>query len=280
VSIRPLGSTTLGTRVELKNINSFRFVKRAIEYEVERQIEQVEQGERIVQETRLFDNQRGVTVAMRSKEDAHDYRYFPDPDLVPVAPSAAWIEQIRAAMPELPEAKRARFVERYGLSVYDATVLTGSRALAEYYEAVVRQGGPAKAAANWIMSELLALLNADGIEIDACRVKPKSLAALFALMENGTISGKIAKTVFEDMYRTGTEPDAVVAAKGLTQVSDAGELGAVIDQVIADSPKELEQYRSGKDKLFGFFVGQVMKRTQGKANPSKVNELLKTRLAP
>jgi aspartyl-tRNA(Asn)/glutamyl-tRNA(Gln) amidotransferase subunit B len=280
VSIRPMGSETYGTRVELKNINSFRFVKRAIEYEVERQIEQVEQGERIVQETRLFDNQRGVTVAMRSKEDAHDYRYFPDPDLVPVTPSATWIEQIRAAMPELPEAKRARFVERYGLSVYDATVLTGSRALAEYYEAVVSHGGPAKAAANWIMSELLALLNSDGIEIDACRVTPMSLAALFSLMENGTISGKIAKTVFEEMYRTGAEPDAVVAAKGLTQVSDAGELAAVIDQVLADSPKELEQYRSGKDKLFGFFVGQVMKRTQGKANPAKVNELLKARLAP
>jgi aspartyl-tRNA(Asn)/glutamyl-tRNA(Gln) amidotransferase subunit B len=279
VSIRPMGSTTLGTRVELKNINSFRFVKRAIEYEVERQIEQVEAGERIAQETRLFDNQRGVTVSMRSKEEAHDYRYFPDPDLVAVAPPAAWIEEIRAAMPELPEAKRARFAEQYGLSVYDATVLTGSRALAEFYEAAVRHGAPAKAAANWIMSELLALLNADGVEIDACRVSAKSLADLFVLIDNGTISGKIAKTVFEEMYRTGAAPDAVVAAKGLTQVSDAGELAAVIDQVLADSPKELEQYRSGKDKLFGFFVGQVMKRTQGKANPAKVNDLLKAKLA-
>jgi aspartyl-tRNA(Asn)/glutamyl-tRNA(Gln) amidotransferase subunit B len=279
VSIRPMGSTTLGTRVELKNINSFRFVKRAIEYEVERQIEQVEAGERIAQETRLFDNQRGVTVSMRSKEEAHDYRYFPDPDLVAVAPPAAWIEEIRAAMPELPEAKRARFAEQYGLSVYDATVLTGSRALAEFYEAAVRHGAPAKAAANWIMSELLALLNADGAEIDACRVSAKSLADLFVLIDNGTISGKIAKTVFEEMYRTGAAPDAVVAAKGLTQVSDAGELAAVIDQVLADSPKELEQYRSGKDKLFGFFVGQVMKRTQGKANPAKVNDLLKAKLA-
>ncbi|MEW6681680.1 MAG: Asp-tRNA(Asn)/Glu-tRNA(Gln) amidotransferase subunit GatB [Nitrospirota bacterium] len=280
VSIRPLGSETYGTRVELKNINSFRYVKRAIEYEVQRQIDQVESGQRIVQETRLFDPQRGVTASMRTKEDAHDYRYFPEPDLVPLAPPAAWIEEIRTGLPELPEAKRARFAAQYGLSSYDATVLTGSRALAEYYEAVVRQGGPAKAAANWIMSELLALLNADGLEIEACRVTPKSLAALFALMENGTISGKIAKTVFEEMYRTGAEPDAVVAAKGLTQVSDAGELAAVIDQVLADSPKELEQYRSGKDKLFGFFVGQVMKRTQGKANPAKVNELLKARLAP
>jgi aspartyl-tRNA(Asn)/glutamyl-tRNA(Gln) amidotransferase subunit B len=280
VSIRPMGSTTLGTRVELKNINSFRFVKRAIEYEVERQIERVEAGDRIVQETRLFDNQRGVTVSMRSKEDAHDYRYFPDPDLVPVAPPAMWIEEIRAAMPELPEAKRARFVEQYGLSVYDATVLTGSRALAEYYEAAVRHGAPAKAAANWIASELLALLNADGVEIEACRVSAASLAALFGLIENGTISGKIAKTVFEEMYRTGAAPDAVVAAKGLTQVSDAGELAAVIDQALADSPKELAQYRSGKDKLFGFFVGQVMKRTQGKANPATVNELLKAKLAP
>ncbi len=280
VSIRPQGSDTYGTRVELKNINSFRYVKRAIEYEVDRQIDQVESGQRIVQETRLFDPQRGVTASMRTKEDAHDYRYFPDPDLVPLAPSAAWIEEIRASMPELPEAKRARFAAQYGLSSYDATVLTGSRALAEYYEASVREGAPAKTAANWIMSELLALLNADGVEIGACRVTPKALASLFALMDNGTISGKIAKTVFEDMYRTGAAPEAVVAAKGLTQVSDTGELAGVIDQVLADSPKELEQYRSGKDKLFGFFVGQVMKRTQGKANPAKVNELLKARLAP
>lgn len=278
VSIRPQGSQTYGTRVELKNINSFRYVKRAIEYEVQRQIELVETGGRVVQETRLFDPQRGVTAAMRSKEDAHDYRYFPDPDLVPLAPAASWIDEIRAGMPELPDAKRARFSAQYGLPAYDAAVLTGSRALAEYYEAAVGHGAPAKAAANWIMSELLALVNADGIDINACRVTPKALAALFALMENGTISGKIAKTVFEEMYRTGAAPDAVVAAKGLTQVSDAGELAAVIDQVIADSPKELEQYRSGKDKLFGFFVGQVMKRTQGKANPAKVNELLKARL--
>jgi aspartyl-tRNA(Asn)/glutamyl-tRNA(Gln) amidotransferase subunit B len=279
VSIRPKGSETYGTRVELKNINSFRFVKRAIEYEVQRQIDQVESGERVVQETRLFDPQRGVTASMRTKEDAHDYRYFPEPDLVPLAPPQAWIDQIRTGMPELPEAKRARFAAQYGLSSYDATVLTGSRALAEYYEAAVRHGAPAKPAANWIMSELLALLNADGVEIDRCRVTPKALAGLLALMEDGTISGKIAKTVFEEMYRTGAEPGAVVAAKGLTQVSDAGELAAVIDRVLAENPKELEQYRAGKDKLFGFFVGQVMKRTQGKANPAKVNELLKARLA-
>jgi aspartyl-tRNA(Asn)/glutamyl-tRNA(Gln) amidotransferase subunit B len=279
VSIRPLGSEAYGTRVELKNINSFRYVKRAIEYEVQRQTEHVESGGRVVQETRLFDPQRGMSASMRSKEDAHDYRYFSDPDLVPLAPPAAWIEEIRAGMPELPEAKRTRFAAQYGLSVYDATVLTGGRALAQYYEAVVGHGAPAKAAANWIMSELLALLNADGIEVEACRVTPEALAALFALMDNGTISGKIAKTVFEEMYLTGAQPGAVVAAKGLTQVSDAGELAAVIDQALADSPKELEQYRSGKDKLFGFFVGQVMKRTQGKANPATVNELLKTRLA-
>ncbi len=280
VSIRPAGSGTLNTRVELKNINSFRYVKRAIEYEVERQIGVVEDGGRIVQETRLFDPQRGVSVAMRSKEAAHDYRYFPEPDLVPIAVPAAWIAEIRAGLPELPEAKRARFAADYGLSAYDATVLTGSRALADYFEATLRHGAPPKTAANWIMSELLALLNAEGAEIDTCRVTPKSLAALFALIDGGTISGKIAKTVFEEMYRTGAEADAVVAAKGLTQVSDAGELAAVIDQVIADSPMELAQYRAGKDKLFGHFVGQVMKRTQGKANPAKVNELLKARLAP
>jgi aspartyl-tRNA(Asn)/glutamyl-tRNA(Gln) amidotransferase subunit B len=280
VSIRPAGVETLSTRVELKNINSFRYVKRAIEYEVERQIGVVEDGGRIVQETRLFDPQRGVSVTMRSKEAAHDYRYFPEPDLVPIAAPAAWIAEIRAALPELPEAKRARFAADYGLSAYDATVLTGSRALADYFEATLRHGAPPKTAANWIMGELLALLNAEGTEIDMCRVTPKSLAALFALIDAGTISGKIAKTVFVEMYRTGAEADAVVAAKGLTQVSDAGELAAVIDQVIADSPKELAQYRAGKDKLFGHFVGQVMKRTQGKANPAKVNELLKARLAP
>ena len=295
VSIRPAGVETLSTRVELKNINSFRYVKRAIEYEVERQIGVVEDGGRIVQETRLFDPQRGVSVTMRSKEAAHDYRYFPEPDLVPIAAPAAWIAEIRAALPELPEAKRTRFAADYGLSAYDATVLTGSRALADYFEATLRHGAPPKTAANWIMGELLALLNAEGAEIAGrgdpalaiatgrqesalCRVTPKSLAALFALIDAGTISGKIAKTVFEEMYRTGAEADAVVAAKGLTQVSDAGELAAVIDQVIADSPRELAQYRAGKDKLFGHFVGQVMKRTQGKANPAKVNELLKARL--
>ena len=278
VSIRPAGGETLSTRVELKNINSFRYVKRAIEYEVERQIGVVEDGGRIVQETRLFDPQRGVSVTMRSKEAAHDYRYFPEPDLVPIAVPAAWIAEIRAALPELPEAKRARFAADHGLSAYDATVLTGSRALADYFEATLRHGAPPKTAANWIMGELLALLNAEGAEIESCRVTPKSLAALFALIDAGTISGKIAKTVFEEMYRTGAEPDAVVAAKGLVQVSDAGELAAVIDQVIADSPKELAQYRAGRDKLFGHFVGQVMKRTQGKANPAKVNELLKARL--
>ena len=279
VSIRPAGDETLNTRVELKNINSFRYVKRAIEYEVERQIGVVEDGGRIVLETRLFDPQRGVSVTMRSKEAAHDYRYFPEPDLVPIAAPAAWIAEIRAALPELPEAKRARFAADYGLSAYDATVLTGSRALADYFEATLRHGAPPKTAANWIMGELLALLNAEGAEIDMCRVTPKSLAALFALIDAGTISGKIAKTVFEEMYRTGDEPDAVVAAKGLVQVSDAGELASVIDQVIADSPQELAQYRAGKDKLFGHFVGQVMKRTQGKANPAKVNEILKARLA-
>ncbi|MBI3606998.1 MAG: Asp-tRNA(Asn)/Glu-tRNA(Gln) amidotransferase subunit GatB [Nitrospirae bacterium] len=278
VSIRPRGSERFETRVELKNINSFRYVKRAIEYEVERQIGVVEDGGRIVQETRLFDPQRGVSVSMRSKEAAHDYRYFPDPDLVPIAAPETWIAEIRAALPELPEAKRARFVSEYGIVPYDATVLTGSRALADYFEAAIRHGAPPKTAANWIMSELLAQLNAEGAEIESCRVTPKALAALFALVDAGTISGKIAKTVFEEMYRTGAEPDAVVAAKGLVQVSDVDALVAVIDRVIADSPKELAQYLSGKDKLFGFFVGQVMKRTEGKANPGKVNELLKARL--
>jgi aspartyl-tRNA(Asn)/glutamyl-tRNA(Gln) amidotransferase subunit B len=278
VSIRPRGSEQFETRVELKNINSFRYVKRAIEYEVERQIGVVEDGGRIVQETRLFDPQRGVSVAMRSKEAAHDYRYFPEPDLVPIAAPESWIADIRAALPELPEAKRTRFVAEYGIPSYDAAVLTGSRALAEYFEAVVRHKASPKTASNWIMGELLALLNAEGVEIGSCRVTPQALASLFVLVDEGKINGKIAKKVFEEMYRTGAEPDAIVNAKGLLQVSDADSLTTVIDQVIADSPKEVAQYRSGKDKLFGFFVGQVMKRTQGKANPAAVNELLKARL--
>jgi len=279
VSIRPRGDAAFGTRAELKNINSFRFVKRAIEYEVDRQIHVVEGGGRVVQETRLFDSQREVTVSMRSKEDAHDYRYFPDPDLVPLAVPEAWIAEIRSTLPELPDQRRARFAAEYGIPAYDAVVLTGTRELADYFEETIRQGAKPKAAANWIMSELLALVNADGIPIKACRVRPQALAALLSSIERGTISGKIGKTIFEDMYRTGVDPEAVIESKGLLQVSDVDALTAVIDHVLAESPKELAQYRAGKDKLFGFFVGQVMKRTEGKANPGRVNELLKARLA-
>jgi len=280
VSIRPRGQAEFGTRAELKNINSFRFVKRAIEYEVERQIEIVGSGGRVIQETRLFDSQREVTISMRSKEDAHDYRYFPDPDLVPLAVPESWITQIKAALPELPEGKRARFVAMYGITAYDAAVLTATRALADYFEATIRHGAKPKATANWIMSELLALMNAEGGTIEECRVRPDALASLLTMIDADAISGKIGKTIFEEMYQTGTDPEAVVRAKGLLQVSDEDALAAVIDQVLADSPKELDQYRAGKDKLFGFFVGQVMKRTGGKANPGKVNDLLKVRLAP
>ncbi len=279
VSVRPAGSEKLGTRTEIKNVNSFRYVEKAIQYEVARQIELIESGGKVIQETRLFDPDRGETRSMRSKEEANDYRYFPDPDLLPLELEAAYIEAVRAELPELPDAKAARFSAQYGLSDYDAGVLTASRELADYYEAVTRAvPGQSKLAANWVMGELAAALHKDGLEIGAGKLPAERLAGLLARIADGTISGKIAKEVFEVMWASGTSADDVIASKGLQQITDTGAIERAIEDVMAHHPAQLAEFRAGKDKLFGFFVGQVMKATQGKANPAQLNALLKKKL--
>ncbi|MCZ6659971.1 MAG: Asp-tRNA(Asn)/Glu-tRNA(Gln) amidotransferase subunit GatB [bacterium] len=280
VSIRPVGSKELGTKAELKNMNSFRHVKHALEYEVARQQEALEAGEAIVQETRLWDPSKSITISMRSKEEAQDYRYFPEPDLVPLVVDEAWLEEVRSTLPELPDAKRARFEDVYGLPAYDAGVLTATRALADYYEAAVEAfADDPKMVSNWVMSELLGLLNRDGREITESPVDPGGLAGLLRLMADGTISGKIAKEVFEEMYATGRDAEAIVEERGLEQISDAGELEALVVQVLSENPDAVERYRSGKTQIVGFLVGQVMKATKGQANPKIVNELLLSNLA-
>ena len=280
VSVRPQGQAAFGTRAEIKNLNSFRFVERAINYEIERQIDVIESGGKVVQETRLYDPDKGETRSMRSKEEANDYRYFPDPDLLPLAIGEDLVEAVRAGLPELPDEKAARFVRDFGLSDYDAGVLTASRELADYYETVVaRLGGQPKLAANWVMGELSGALNKDNLEVTASRVGAEALAGLLARIADDTISGKIAKEVFEAMWSEGRDADAVIEARGLKQITDTGAIEQAIDEVMAKNPKQLAEYRSGKDKLFGFFVGQVMKATQGKANPAQLNELLKRKLA-
>ncbi|HSH42786.1 MAG TPA: Asp-tRNA(Asn)/Glu-tRNA(Gln) amidotransferase subunit GatB [Arenicellales bacterium] len=276
VSIRRRGEHRFGTRAEIKNINSFRFVERAINFEIERQIEVLESGGAVVQETRLYDAGRDETRSMRAKEEANDYRYFPDPDLLPVELDAAFIEAVRQSLPELPDAKKARFMEQYGLSAYDAGVLTASRELADYYEAVVAASQvDGKLAANWVMGELSAALNKDGIEIEASPIDANALAGLLVRIHDNTVSGKLAKTVFEAMWAGEGDADTVIAAKGLKQITDSGAIEQMIREVIEANPEQVEQYRSGKDKLFGFFVGQVMKASKGKANPGEVNTLLK-----
>ena len=277
VSVRKPGAP-LGTRCEIKNVNSIRNVVRAIEYEAMRQVEILESGGSIDQETRLFDADAGTTRTMRSKEDALDYRYFPDPDLLPLELDQKLIDDIEAAMPELPDAKIARYVKDLGLSQYDAEVLCEDRDIAAYFEEAAK-GVTAKLVANWISSELFGLLNKDNIELKDCKIKPEHIRELVALIDNGTISGKIAKTVFEEMFASGDRPDKIVADKGLVQVSDAGAIKAIIAEVMTENPDSVEGYRSGKDKLFGFFVGQVMKKSGGKANPALVNDLLKEMLA-
>ncbi len=279
VSIRPEGSTKLGTKVELKNMNSFKFVEKALEYEVKRQISAVKNGEEILQETRLWDSATGKTMSMRSKEEAHDYRYFPEPDLVPFMPSREWVEEIKAGIPELPDARRERFISSHGLPEYDAETLTSERALADWFEEAVRLGAQAKAAGNWIMVELMRLLNEDGISIEESPLAPAGLVELLKLMDAGTISGKIAKTVFEEMYRSKKSAEQIVREKGLLQISGADELGAVIDQIISANPGEVGRFRAGEEKLFGFFVGQAMKATKGKGNPAMINELLRKKLS-
>jgi len=278
ISIRPKGSRELGVKTEIKNMNSFRFVQRALEYEAERQREILEDGGTIVQETRLWDSAKNATFSMRTKEYAHDYRYFPDPDLVPLAIPQEWIEQIRASLPELPEQKKERFVGEYGIPEADAEVLTSSRAMADYYETCVQLFPQAKTVSNWIMTELLRELKKDEREIEDCPMTPEALTGLLRLIEDRTISGKIAKGVFEEMYREGRSALEVVEEKGLRQVTDEGQIRAVIRQVLEAHPKEVADYRGGKEKLLGFFVGQVMKATQGKANPRMVNQLLREEL--
>ena len=280
VSVRPRGQEKFGTRAEIKNLNSFRFVEKAIQYEVARQVEIIESGGKVVQETRLYDSDKDETRSMRSKEEANDYRYFPDPDLLPVEIDEPFIEAVRATLPELPDQKAARFARDFGLSPYDAGVLSASRELGAYFEAVVAglSGAQAKLAANWVMGELSGALNRDNVDIEHSRVNPQQLIGLLKRIADDTISGKIAKEVFEAMWSEGKAADAIIEAKGLRQITDAGAIESVIDAVIAANPKQLADYRSGKDKLFGFFVGQVMKATGGKANPAQLNDLLKAKL--
>jgi aspartyl-tRNA(Asn)/glutamyl-tRNA(Gln) amidotransferase subunit B len=280
ISLRPRGATTLGTKVEIKNLNSFRNVQRALEYEVARQTRALEGGERIVQETRLFDPDRNVTRSMRSKEYAHDYRYFPEPDLVPLKLDAARVEEVRRALPELPRARRQRFVTQYGLPAYDAGILTQSRALAEYYEAAARGHANPKAISNWIMTELLRELGGDDESAIACSpVSPAHLASLVRLIDDGTISGKIAKDVFGRMRESGEDPAAIVRREGLTQVADAGQLEALVDQAIAANPKAVADFRGGKAAAAKALVGQVMKASGGKANPAMVDRLIQQKLS-
>jgi aspartyl-tRNA(Asn)/glutamyl-tRNA(Gln) amidotransferase subunit B len=280
VSVRPRGREKFGTRAEIKNLNSFRFVEKAIHYEVARQIDLIESGGTVLQETRLYDSDKDETRSMRSKEEANDYRYFPDPDLLPVHIDEAYIEAVRATLPELPDDKAARFAREFSLSAYDAGVLSASRELGAYFEAVVAGlgAGHAKLAANWVMGELSSALNRDGVDIVFSRVSPVHLSGLLLRIVDATISGKIAKEVFEAMWSEGRTADAIIEAKGLKQITDSGAIEGVIDAVMAANPKQLADYRSGKDKLFGFFVGQVMKATEGKANPAQLNELLKAKL--
>ncbi|MBW1644740.1 MAG: Asp-tRNA(Asn)/Glu-tRNA(Gln) amidotransferase subunit GatB [Deltaproteobacteria bacterium] len=279
VSLRPYGQREFGTRSELKNMNSFRNVQRAIDYEVRRQREILLEGGQVVQETRLWDADREITVSMRGKEEAHDYRYFPDPDLLPVEVPAAWIEKVRRQLPELPREKRERFIAAYGLPASDAEILTDSRAMADFFERTVELGGEPKMASNWMVSELLRYLNDDRISIAACPVTPEGLAALLKLMTAGTVSGKLAKQVLAIMYRErDNDPAAIVKARGLVQIDDQEELAKIVREVLAAHPGEVEKYKGGKTKVFGFLVGQVMRRTRGKANPGLVNDLLRRQL--
>ena len=280
ISLRPVGSGELGEKVEIKNMNSFRNLRRALEYEEKRQGETLAAGGAIRQETRLWDDSAGATLPMRTKEYAHDYRYFPDPDLVPLKVDREWLDKVRAALPELPDAKRTRFQETYALPRYDAEVLTSERPLADYFESAAKAawGENAKAVSNWVMGEVLRLLNERKIPIAECPVPPGRLAKLVRLIADGTISGKIAKTVFDEMAESGAEPEAIVEAKGLRQIADAGAIGQVVEEVLAANPEEAEAYRGGKKKLLGFFVGQVMKATGGKASPGAVQEALKEKL--
>ena len=278
VSVRPEGQKEFGTRTETKNLNSFRFVQRAIEYEFNRQIKVLEQGDSIVQETRLYDSNKGVTFTMRSKEEAHDYRYFPEPDLVPVEISDEWIKETMDDLPELPEQKRERFVQSYNIPEYDAVVLTTSRNIADYYEKSVSLYPEPKEISNWIMRELLRQLKIDGRKIDESPIKPEGLIALLKLIKEGTLSAKMAKTVFEEMYQSSKSATEIVAQKGLAQITDSSTIENLVDEILKINTGQVEQYKNGKEKVFGFLVGQIMKQSKGQADPALVNKLLKDRI--
>ncbi len=279
VSLRRTGSSEYGIKTEIKNVNSFKGVQKALEYEIERQNKVLSSGGAIVQETRMWDEQRGITSTMRSKEQAHDYRYFPEPDLVPIVVDETWIKELREALPELPRARKERFVAEYGIPEYDAGVLTAAKAMADYYEECVRCGAEPKAASNWVMGELQFRLRETASDIAECMIRPEDLASMLKLIEEGTISGKIAKAVFEEMFATGKTPADIVRERGLQQITDTAQIGEVIDAVIKDNPEPVESYRRGKTKALAFLVGQVMKATKGKANPQLVNEMLREKLS-
>lgn len=278
VSVRPVGQKELGTKTEIKNINSFKGVERAIEYEAMRQAELLEDGGKVVQETRTWDEKEGVTKSMRTKEEANDYRYFPEPDLVPFTVSDEYIENIRKSLPELPDARKERYMKEFGLSSEDAVFMTNDKATADYFEAAVAAGADPKAAVNWLMGEFASQLSNDGIEIDKAPVSAENLAALLKLVSKGTISGKIAKKVFATMWKEGGNPDDIVKAQGLVQISDTAELSKLVDEVVGNNPKAVEDFKAGKKKAVGALVGQIMKATKGKANPRVINELLNKKL--
>ena len=278
ISVRPVGTEKFGTRAELKNMNSFKFVKEAIDYEIQRQVDLIESGGKVIQETRLFDSAKGITASMRSKEEAHDYRYFPDPDLLPLIVTDELISEVRSTLPELPRARRERFVSEYGIPAYDAGVLTASRDLADYYEQAVKETGEPKLSSNWIMGELLRLLNEDNRDVKDCPISPIGVADIIKMVKGGQISGTMAKEVFEEMYKTGKAAADIVKAKGLSQISDEGELAKIVEEIVKNNPDNVAKFKAGKTTVLGFFVGEIMKATKGKANPQVINKLLKEKL--
>ena len=278
VSIRPVGSSELGTKAEIKNLNSFRFLQKALEYEIERQKEVISGGGKVQQETRLWDEEGLKTLVMRSKEEAHDYRYFPEPDLLPVVVSEEWIEELKAQIPELPEQRRQRFVTEYALTQEEALLVTQTRQFAEYFETAVKSYNQPKAIFNWIMGDLMGHLKKDNREIQECLVKPEHLASLVRLIDEGEISGKMAKQVFEKLYESGEDPQSIISQEDLQQISDEDQLGGIVDRVLESNPEKVEAYRSGKEGLLGFFMGQVMKETRGQANPQMVSQMLEGKL--
>ena len=278
LSLRPVGQKEFGTRAEIKNLNSFRAVERVIKYEIDRQTDILEDGGKVVQETRTWDDGKGMTFSLRSKEDSDEYRYFPDPDLTPIIVTDAYVEELRASLPEMPQAKRARMIEEDGLPAYDAGVITASKALADFYDGVRAHYDDAKKISNWIMVELLAEVNAEGIELDDVKIQPEQMAALLKLVDSGEISGKIAKKVFAEMFATGKNPADIIKEQGLVQISDEGALKEMVSAVVEANPKSVEDYKAGKTKAMGFLVGQIMKQSKGQANPAVINKLLVEKL--